>query len=298
MDQNAAHELAMAVAIGITEAMASQTWQGLRPKIAQALARGDEARSRRRGEALDKQRPLVLSARRNGDGAAEASVRDHWASRVQELLEDHPGQEIALRRLLTQLPTPTESGDRRVYQQAVTKYGSNYQAGRDQTIDNSRKTRKSGGAGPLLAVIVLLILFGAVGGGVAYYRSHHSDGGNENSGTSATAGASGSAGGGNATAGATQGGSSGQDEAHGVPAAALSASANGLTGASTCGDWLAADQDTQYSLVQRVSVAENSPMASNPFPIQEMKYDCQNNMRFSVARIIWDLETPHASTTT
>jgi hypothetical protein len=39
-------------------------------------------------------------------------------------------------------------------------------------------------------------------------------------------------------------------------------------------------------------------MASNPFPIQEMKYDCQNNMRFSVARIIWDLETPHASTTT
>ncbi len=283
----------MAVAVGVTEAMASKTWESVRDRVARVLGRGDETRARSRAVRLDGRRAEVAQARRSGDGERVRALVGSLAHQLELFLDDHPDAAPELRALLAELPQPAAGSGSA--QQATVRGDRNtvLQAGRDLDASRHRtkNVRKKGGGGVLTAVVVVAFLL--IGAAAIYHHVSSDSHDTTNTGPSAGDGTSGS--------GATDSGPAqratptGTSTGPAVPQAALSAGANGITGSSTCGDWLGADEGTQYAAVQRISVAEDSPLAANPFPVQEMKYDCGSNTRVQLARVIWDLETPHGS---
>jgi len=60
----------------------------------------------------------------------------------------------------------------------------------------------------------------------------------------------------------------------------------GITADSTCGDWLRADQSTQYQSAMNIAVERNSPEKGDPFIVQNIQYDCQNNTETKLRDII------------
>ncbi|WP_043677422.1 hypothetical protein [Streptomyces xylophagus] len=59
-----------------------------------------------------------------------------------------------------------------------------------------------------------------------------------------------------------------------------------ITADSTCGDWLRADQSTQYQSAMNIAVERNSPEKGDPFIVQNIQYDCQNNTDTKLRDII------------
>lgn len=71
------------------------------------------------------------------------------------------------------------------------------------------------------------------------------------------------------------------------PAAAFSAGADGITGSSTCRQFLGSSQETQYQAAEQIALAENNGQAAgDPFIVQNAEYSCSFDLNEQMAYIM------------
>lgn len=72
-----------------------------------------------------------------------------------------------------------------------------------------------------------------------------------------------------------------------IPAAAWSAGYDGVTGSSTCRDYLGSPQDIQYEAAEQIALAENNGSAAgDPFLVQNMEYECGSALGAQLALVM------------
>ena len=71
------------------------------------------------------------------------------------------------------------------------------------------------------------------------------------------------------------------------PPAAFSAGYGGITGSSTCADYLQTSQDVQYESAEKIAIAENNGQAAgDPFIVENTEYTCGQNLNTELAYVM------------
>lgn len=95
--------LASAGGAALVGAVASDAWSATKSGFVRLLGRGDETRSAVVEQQLERTHTAVEAARANDDDRVHLQQQAVWASRLEDLLLEHPGASAELRALVQQI---------------------------------------------------------------------------------------------------------------------------------------------------------------------------------------------------
>jgi hypothetical protein len=129
--------LCAAAATTLVTLMTTDSWERVKSGFAGLWRRGHPGQAGAVEAELEASRAAAVSARRNGDGEAEAELAAEWRSRLRRLAAGDDELQVELRRLVEELrPLLPDGAPAGPVVMQVRASGSSrvYQAGRDQTV--------------------------------------------------------------------------------------------------------------------------------------------------------------------
>ena len=124
-------ELATLAGQTVVKAAVTDAWEMVKRGIARLLARGDGEKEQRAEQRLEQTRGQLTGADDADLEQARSALAAQWATRLADLLEEHPGLEAELRGLVRQAQDALPAGMVSAADHAVA-------AGRDINVRASR----------------------------------------------------------------------------------------------------------------------------------------------------------------
>jgi hypothetical protein len=119
----------------VVTAMVTDSWEGLRGKIAQLFGRGDKRESETALDRLDQSRATLARLSGRDLERAQAEQEIIWRTRLEDLLARHPAAEAELRGLVSEIRAQSIGSAGHIEQHA-TASGNAQQAVQGQGVMN------------------------------------------------------------------------------------------------------------------------------------------------------------------
>ncbi|MGW0199377.1 hypothetical protein [Nonomuraea sp. NPDC003201] len=126
--------LAGAAGSALVSAMTEDVWEQVKARCAQLLGRGDAQAENRQAERLEQARTALLAAD-DRDRTAQDAVAA-WTTRIGDVLDEHPGEEKAVRELVSFVTAHVPTAAAGAIQMNVSANDQAQQAVQGQGIQN------------------------------------------------------------------------------------------------------------------------------------------------------------------